>query len=107
MYWYLNLPSRCKWNESISRKFIVPAGVRQGGVLSPRIFAIYVDDLLVALHNSKNGCYILGVLLAAIMYADDLALLAPTRSSLQELLNICEQYGCKWCITYNLGDYFW
>ena len=35
------------------------------------------------------------------MYADDLALLAPTRSSLQRLLNICEEYGGEWCITYN------
>ena len=35
------------------------------------------------------------------MYADDLALLAPTRSSLQRLLKICEEYGGEWCITYN------
>ena len=39
--------------------------------------------------------------LAAIMYADDLALLAPTRSSLQKLLDICHNYGIEWCITYN------
>ena len=35
------------------------------------------------------------------MYADDLALLTPTRSSLQKLLNICYNYGIEWCITYN------
>ena len=38
---------------------------------------------------------------AAIMYADDLALLAPTRSSLQTLLDICYAYGVQWCISYN------
>ena len=35
------------------------------------------------------------------MYADDLALLAPSRGALQMLLNICYQYGQDWCITYN------
>ena len=35
------------------------------------------------------------------MYADDLALLAPSRGALQRLLDICYQYGCDWCITYN------
>ena len=35
------------------------------------------------------------------MNTDDLALLAPTRSCLQKLLNICYDYGIKWCITYN------
>ena len=38
---------------------------------------------------------------AAIMYADDLALLAPTRKSMQRLLDICHEYGIDWCITYN------
>ena len=35
------------------------------------------------------------------MYADDLALLAPTRKSMQTLLDICQNYGLDWCLTYN------
>ena len=38
---------------------------------------------------------------AALMYADDLALLAPTRSALQKMLDICHSYGAEWCISYN------
>ena len=101
MYWYLNLISVVKWNGIVSRTFKVTSGVRQGGILSPRLFTLYVDDLLLALRNSGVGCHIVDKFIGAIMYADDLALLAPTRSSLQKLLNICHSYGIKWCLTYN------
>ena len=100
-YWYSNLFSVVKWNDTLSRSFFVTSGVRQGGILSPRLFTVYVDDLLIALRKSGVGCHIVDSFVAAIMYADDLALMAPSRSSLQTLLNICESYGNEWCITYN------
>ena len=34
-------------------------------------------------------------------HADDLALVAPTRSSLQGLIDLCTEYGKEWCIDYN------
>ena len=34
-----------KWGQSTSSFFTVSNGVRQGGILSPRLFAVYVDDL--------------------------------------------------------------
>ena len=101
MYWYLNMSSVVKWNNTFSRSFRVLSGVRQGGILSPRLFVIYIDDLLVALRKSGVGCHIVDLFVAAIMYADDLALIAPTRSALQQLLNICQDYGTEWCISYN------
>ena len=63
--------------------------------------AIYLDDLISLLQNSGCGCHIIDLFLAAILYADDLALLAPTRSSLQKLIDICTEYGDYWCIEYN------
>ena len=95
------MTSVVKWNGILSRSFNVTSGVRQGGILSPQLFTVYVDDLLVALRKSGVGCHIIDKFIAAIMYADDLALLAPTRSSLQKLLNICYDYGIEWCVTYN------
>ena len=35
-----------RWNSSVSDSFHVLNGVRQGGVLSPMLFAVYVDSLL-------------------------------------------------------------
>jgi hypothetical protein len=101
MCWYLNLTAKCKWGNVYSEIFSVDSGVCQGGVLSLWIFAIYIDELILELHGSNLGCYIIEMFLVAIFYADDLALLAPTRSSLQGLLNICESYGIEWCISHN------
>ena len=101
IYWYSNLTSMVKWNGVTSYSFDVRSGVRQGGVLSPHLFAIYIDDLIVELRNLEVGCHILDLFVAAIVYADDICLLAPSRSALQTLLDKCESYGLSWCLSYN------
>ena len=101
IYWYLNMVSTVKWGDSLSRSFRVTSGVRQGGILSPRLFTVYVDGLIELLRRSSIGCHVVDLFVAALMYADDLALLAPTRTSLQRLLDICCSYGAEWCISYN------
>ena len=69
-------------NHAWSQMFNVDFGLRQGSVLSPYLFAIYVDDL-ARLCQYKRGVYI-------ILYADDILLIAPSVSELQHLLIICE-----------------
>ena len=101
IYWYSNLTSLVKWNGVFSETFRVYSGVRQGGVLSPHLFALYIDDLISELRGLNNGCHVLDLFLACIVYADDICLLAPCRSALQLLLNTCVTYGLRWCLTYN------
>ena len=47
-------------------------GVRQGGVLSPKLFAIYIDDLSNELALCKSGCYINEQCMNHVIYADDI-----------------------------------
>ena len=56
--------------------------MRQGGILSPDFYSIYVDDLLAELQKSKLGCYYGLYFAAALFYADDMALLAPSLKGL-------------------------
>ena len=65
------------------------SGVRQGGVLSPFLFAVFVDGVLVKLKNSSLGCRVRGLLINAIMYADDLLLLSLSLRDLQLMVNLC------------------
>ena len=101
IYWMSNLSSRCRWRSALSDPFYVTSGVKQGGILSPNLFTMYVDDLLLLLRNSGVGCHVLSLFAAAIMFADDLALLAPTRESMQLLIGICEKYCKEYCLTFN------
>ena len=101
VYWYSNLYSVVKWHDALSEPFFVVSGVRQGGVLSARFWAIYMDDLVIQLRSTKNGCYLADLFVASVLYADDLCLLAPTRKALQLLLDNCFSYAQTWCIKYN------
>ena len=40
-----------RWNATLSPAFSVSNGVWQGGVLSPILFTIYMDDLLLGLKD--------------------------------------------------------
>ena len=102
VYLYLNLQSRCQWRGTFSDYFNVLTGTKQGGVISPRIFTLYVDDLIARLRKRGIGCHIIDLFLACLFYADDLCLIAPTRSALQELINCCQEYCAEFCLSFNV-----
>jgi len=85
----------------IGSPFYIHCGLRQGGVLSPLLFAIYVDDLISKLRESGYGLHIGSLLIGSILYADDIALLAYGCYGLQLLISISSTYGMRWDIRFN------
>jgi len=65
------------------------ACVRQGGILSPLLFAVYIDGLVAQLEASGFGCKLHGLYVGSILYADNIILLAHTSYALQKMLDIC------------------
>ena len=82
-----------RWGNVHSSSFSITNGTRQGSVLSPAAFGLYFDDLLTALRQLGFGCHIAGKFYGAALFADDLILMSPTRSGMQEMLRKCEKYG--------------
>ena len=68
-------------------------GIRQGSLISPYLFNVYVDELNFFLANSGGGCHIAGKAAKDFSYADDLALVAPTARALNQLNAICESFS--------------
>ena len=44
--WYSSQQLKFRWAKTFSNWFHTTNGVRQGGVLSPILFTVYIDDLL-------------------------------------------------------------
>ena len=64
--------------------------VRQGGVLSPIFYGIYVDCLVDKLNKNGLGCYMGSLQIGIILYADDLILISASVCDLQKMINICQ-----------------
>ena len=90
-----------KLGNSRSATFEISNGTRQGSVLSPYFFGVYIDDLLKTLRDMQLGCFVAGVWMGACAFADDIALLAPGRQVLQRMLNVYEEYGLKQCLEFS------
>ena len=72
-----------KWGQARSKQFRILNGTRQGSVLSPSLWALYMDELIKRLRKLGVGCYIGGIYYGVVIFADDVALLAPCRSAIQ------------------------
>jgi hypothetical protein len=83
VYWLENCFSCVKWDGRLSYIFKLEFGVRQGSVLSPFLFAIYLDDL-IDFRRSNYSNFV-------ILYADDIMLLARSVCELQHILTACER----------------
>ena len=90
-----------KWNNTHSVWFHVKAGVRQGGILSPDFYCLYVEDLISILKSKNVGCHVLSVFVAALIYADDVALISPSLKGLCILLDATYEYCIEWDICLN------
>ena len=61
--WFTKQTFQIRWGNIWSSSFFVQKGVRQGGILSPYFFALYVNDLSNQLNSSGIGLTIMGKLL--------------------------------------------
>jgi len=80
--WLGNCWTCVRWGSNVSEFFQIGFGVRQGSVLSPFLFAVYIDDIIC--HFSLDYAF------HVVLYADDILIIAPSVYELQRALNICE-----------------
>ena len=99
---YDQVKSRVQNNIELSDCFDCHRGVRQGEILSPFLFSMYVNDLEDTLSLHGADCVnIESLKLFLLMYADDIVIFAESPEGMQNNSNILEMYCKKWNSTVN------
>lgn len=105
---FLNLLSRlydgtksAVWNgESLSDYFETRSGVKQGCLLSPLLFALFLNDL----HDELGAGLNIGETnIRILLYADDIVIFADKPHILQLMINRLERYCMNWSMKVNLS----
>ena len=94
-YWYCHQALCASWGNTKSSIFNMSNGIRQGSVMSLHLFNVYVEDLNFKSNESGVGCHMANTPTNNLSYGDDLVLLAPCASALNELLGVCLEFSNK------------
>ena len=86
--------------------FCVSNGVKQGGIISPVLFNVYMDDLSCVLNRSNIGGRLGGEIVNQLSYADDLCLICLLSAGMQKLLDVCSKYTTEHSLPYNANKCF-
>ena len=81
-----------KLGQSRSEFFNLNIGVRQGCILSPLLFNLFISDLAKQLDTMENKLQLNQCSINSIFWADDLVLFAKTKEGLDKLLKTLEEY---------------
>jgi len=85
-----------KLNDQLTDWFPINNGVKQGCLLSPTLFSLYIEGLVDELKSARAGIDSNNDHVAALFYADDIVLLAHNEESLQLELD-------NWCRTWDIS----
>ena len=89
-------------NGIYSDWFQVSCGLKQGCLISPILFNLYINDLAVEIKQSGKGVDIDGERIALLMFADDIVCLAENEMDLQAILDIVYLWCNRWKMKINV-----
>ena len=95
-----------RWGNTYSTKFLLTNGIKQGGILSPCLFNVYMNNLSLSLNNSGIGGSLRDNIINHLCHADDLCLISLSSSGMQHLLDICDTYVICHQLSYNATKWF-
>ncbi len=91
-----------KLTEGITESFISNIGVKQGCILSPTLFNVFLNDIPDIFHSDETSPVELNnKKLNCLMYADDIALVSTSKEGLQYCMNKLYDYCKQWNLTIN------
>ena len=96
---YQNLHSAVRINGNYTSWFRQIIGVRQGDILSPTLFSLFINDLVDCVKDVDGGTYVGDTEVRILLYADDIVIIAEDEEKLQGMLDKVD----SWCRTWRLS----
>ena len=96
------MESCLKFPQGISKFFQVKIGTRQGDVLSPTLFNLFINDIIDQLQNVNSDPAIIdSYKVTTLLYADDLVIISTSPKGLQSCIDVLSNYCKKWKLQIN------
>ena len=94
---------RVQVEDRLSEAFTINMGLRQGCVLSPTLFSLYINDVVTTLKEKGYGLQCGSDTIPGLLFADDTALLAHDEDSLRKSLNCLVEWCEEWGVGINVS----
>ena len=82
-----------RWKGEFSSPYTIGQGVKQGGIVSPSLYKLYIYNLLESLRGAGMGLYIGPIYVGTPACADDVLLLSNNPPELQGMLDVSDAYS--------------
>lgn len=101
---YREVKYSIKMEEGISDELNSKVGLKQGCILSPSLFSLYINDLSESLDDQICDSPKIDLCsIPCLLYADDIVLLSESAKGLQFSLNRLHQYCSNWDLQVNIN----
>ena len=91
--WYTDPKSAVRMKGMLSPFFSIHRGVRQGSVLSPVLFLLVMDPVLLELREKSCGLNLNGLFLGALSHADDIRTLSTNLSDCRSQIKAVSSFA--------------
>ena len=99
---YTSVSSCVRVNNLMTDWFDVSCGLRQGCCLSPLLFNLFINDLVLRIKALGKGVHVGDQHVSILLYADDVVLMADNAQNLQSMLDLLND----WCLANKMSVKF-
>ena len=90
---YSDVGARVRVGKVFSERFMIEVGLRQGCILSPTLFSLFLMGLAAELERQGLGVRVNGTWIGSCCFADDIVLLGESEGELESMLSVVSDMG--------------
>jgi hypothetical protein len=92
---YTSTKTQIKVGDVLSDPYWVEVGLREGSVISPTLYSVFIDDVVSRLKLKLKNCGVTlgGIWLGILLYADDIVIMAESPEDLRRMLAVLERHA--------------